>query len=264
MIRATIERGDTVKSFDPPPRRPAVDGAFTLVELLVVVAIIALLMVLALPIIGRAMERARQADCMSNLRQFAIASLLYRNDHDAEVTPTPPWLSSLHPHYIPDPRQYICRTDRSRGAHGGKPDNAPEVGDQFAETDDTEFNPAGPTAWGRNPAITRCSYMYEFSAAPCSWGWASYLGATLADVDRNGDGTASWAEVKFFQLHNGDNWNGNQPYGDSMFPLIRCFHHYAHRRVPTPEGMQGWTLNVSFAGGVFEAPIKWEYNYSPP
>lgn len=243
---------------------PGARTAFTLVEMLVVVAIIALLMVLTVPMIGRALERARQADCMSNLRQFAIASLLYRNDHDAEVLPTPGWLSTLYPNYIPDARQYICRTDRSRGAHGSKPDGVTEVGDQFPETDDTEFNPAGPNAYGRNPDIRRCSYMYEFSAAPCSWGWSSYLGASLADVDRNNDGVASWAEVKIYQLRNGDSWNRNQPYGDSMFPMIRCFNHYAHKKVPTPAGMQAWTLNVSYAGGVFEAPMYWEYNYSPP
>jgi prepilin-type N-terminal cleavage/methylation domain-containing protein len=237
-------------------------GAFTLVELMVVVAIIGLLMVIALPVIGRALEQARQADCANNLRQFSVAVVVYRNDRAAEPIPTPPWLSNLYPNYMSSPSSYVCRTDRSRGKEGGRPDGVFE--DDFAETDDTEFNPAGATAYGRNSDIKRCSYMYEFSAAPCSWGWSSYLGASLAEVDRNGDGLASWSEVKTYQLRNGDEWNKHQAYGETMFPLIRCFHHHAFKKVQTPSGLQAWTLNVAYAGNVFESPLFWEYSYSPP
>lgn len=243
-------------------RGGAAARGFTLVELLVVIAIIALLMVLVVPLAGRALERARQADCANNMRQFSIAVLVYRNDRVNDPIPVPPWLSNLHPSYMTSPLSYICRTDRSRGREGSRPDGV--FPDDFAETDDTEFNPAGPNAYGRNPDIKRCSYMYEFSAAPCSWNWSSYLGVSLADVDANGDGMASWAEVKFHQMNHGDNWNGRNPYPESMFPLIRCFHHHAYRKVPTPEGLQAWTLNVAYAGNVFEAPLYWEYNYTPP
>ncbi len=83
-------------------------------------------------------------------------------------------------------------------------------------------------------------------------------------MDRNGDGVASWAEVKIHQMNNGDEWNQHQPYGETMFPLIRCFQHHAFKKVQTPSGLQAWTLNVAYAGNVFEAPMYWEYNYSPP
>lgn len=54
-------------------------AAFTLVELLVVMAIIGVLAGLLLPAVNQAREAARSANCTSNLRQVQMASLLYES-----------------------------------------------------------------------------------------------------------------------------------------------------------------------------------------
>ncbi|MFH0963720.1 MAG: DUF1559 domain-containing protein [Planctomycetota bacterium] len=62
-------------------RRFAVAKAFTLIELLVVMVIIALLVGLLLPALGRAREEARKTQCRSNLRQIGLAMQMYANDN---------------------------------------------------------------------------------------------------------------------------------------------------------------------------------------
>lgn len=55
--------------------------AFTLIELLTVVAIIATLAALLLPALGRARDQARRAGCISNLRQQGLAWRLYLDEN---------------------------------------------------------------------------------------------------------------------------------------------------------------------------------------
>jgi prepilin-type N-terminal cleavage/methylation domain-containing protein len=71
--------------FSPSPRR---HRAFTLVELLVVIGIIAVLIGILLPALSRARQHAISAQCMNNLKQVGMAAMMYANEHKGWFPPS--------------------------------------------------------------------------------------------------------------------------------------------------------------------------------
>jgi prepilin-type N-terminal cleavage/methylation domain-containing protein len=97
---------------------------FTLIELLVVVAIISLLVAILLPSLAKAKELAKQAVCMSNLKNFGLAMHMYTGENDgffpssggfeSGQSPTTPyyytnnWMYVLAPYLDGNTRVYNC------------------------------------------------------------------------------------------------------------------------------------------------------------
>ena len=59
--------------------------AFTLIELLVVIAIIGVLAGLLVPTLARAKAKSKDLACINNLKQWALATVMYANDHDDQL-----------------------------------------------------------------------------------------------------------------------------------------------------------------------------------
>lgn len=82
--------------------------AFTLVELLVVIGVIAVLTALLFPVLARAREAGREKVCASNLRQIGLAFRMYIYDHDET---RPGFLHLLVPNYLSSPQILVCPSD---------------------------------------------------------------------------------------------------------------------------------------------------------
>ena len=79
----------------------AKNNGFTLIELLIIIAIIAILAALLLPVLARAKQKGGQAVCLSNLKQIGLAFTMYLNDHDNRFPDRRDLKSSLPGGYHP-------------------------------------------------------------------------------------------------------------------------------------------------------------------
>src|SRR5258706_15842446 len=92
--------------------RRAFQRAFTLVELMVVMAIIAILIALFAVVLARARPSASSVACCSNLRQIGVAFQVYANDHGGRLpdptTTAISWETAVH---LSSPNVLQCPAD---------------------------------------------------------------------------------------------------------------------------------------------------------
>ena len=82
-------------------------ASFTLIELLIVVAIIAILAGMLLPALNKARETARKIPCINNLKAFSSAFAMYFADNNDNIVPNcssqnKAWSSYVYPYLIPN------------------------------------------------------------------------------------------------------------------------------------------------------------------
>jgi prepilin-type N-terminal cleavage/methylation domain-containing protein/prepilin-type processing-associated H-X9-DG protein len=92
---------------------------FSLVELLVVLAIISILVAMLLPAFSSVRELARRTSCQNNLRQIGMGLAQYIDDYhghlprnDSGTTDRGTWVDEIYP-YVNNPQIFICPDDSS-------------------------------------------------------------------------------------------------------------------------------------------------------
>lgn len=170
-------------------------SAFTLVELMVAITIIAILMAILLPGFAAARSRARMSACSTNLHQIALALALYRQD----AGELPPHLSAANADYVRAPQVFVCPSDGARGQHAG---SARMEGTLFLPTGVSyDYFPMWETAqqlqwWAPAPDFGAGKWDELTPLIGCQWHWATTFNASWRS---NAQGVRGWQMIATVQ-----------------------------------------------------------------
>lgn len=165
----------------------SLSGGFTLVELIIVVAILGILAALLAPAVTKAFDAADQTSCASNLRQLGLATQLYLKDHDGWFPPLydPPdadapgrnWYFGFEPNGSPALGEGNRILDRTKG----------KLYPYLKAAESVEVCPAVPFAG---------PYKAKYRGAPWTYGinryFSSHPSPLAGRVNGNGNGNYGW------------------------------------------------------------------------
>jgi prepilin-type N-terminal cleavage/methylation domain-containing protein len=215
--------------------RPAIRTAFTLTELLIVIAIITLLAGLLYPALNMVKAQANEVKCESNMRNIAMALEVYRQDHTSNF---PDSFLELETQYALPPKVLLCPLDPS---HGTDPFLGRVPNGQFGWKDYSYLYYAATgssIAFGEQipanqpPALT--SYDFEANGRDdanfCTQADIDFFYHNLPPNQVPTEGTVSWADCKLNEQANG-NWNTQTnsyslPFPTAAVPILRCYNHW--------------------------------------
>ena len=184
--------GNPVKkgAFGLVPLERLLRGAFTLIEMLVVITIIAMLTALLLPAVKKSKEQAKRTLCAANLHNLHLGTTLFAQDHDNELAPlrhTGCHSGGCDPGYwrwdFGTP--YLCRADYYM----------PAFMDYYNQSRDIFYCPSNPV--GPDTGFFHPEFTTSYSPA---WGWPQFDGASGR--------MANWINITYNRLFAVANHNG--------------------------------------------------------
>jgi type II secretory pathway pseudopilin PulG len=249
---------------------------FTIVELLVVIAIIGIIAALLLPALNKARSMAKQAACLSNLRQIGTGMQLYKSDYNtkhSEGTASEinvPFISLLFPDYLKSNKIYQCPSDLNKELNPALTDNDPawrakidnDWSDVYDRPSTDNVTNVGVHGYRHNDAVGNVSYFYEMSDCVCNFGFNGTTRAASGLPENPADTT--WAMWKEIQLKKGGDeknpWGTG--YSASNFPIARCFWHIKNIKNYSPSkkipNSAEPVINISYEGNYVLSKAYWE------
>lgn len=250
--------------------------AFTLTELLIVVAIIAILAGLLMPALTLIKTQANTVKCSSNMRQIAMAIEVYRQNADNTFVGN---FNQLVTQYALPPKVLLCPLDPTHGTDPNMGRAPANDNTHWGDYTRLYFNQIGTLANPAQPGPTSYDYEcsgwlanpYNISANPLVLsGDVSFFYADLPTTQQPDPATVSWADCKQHEQALGNcDANGvlGQPFPPSAVPILRCYHHWDWPTEAIKDGdgnaYPSKVNNISLEFNQMWTTPYWETQYNP-